>query len=97
MARYADKDVLQSGFLQGEDVIAGKAAILDVPYYTTTVAFKPVVAHGHNARLGTAATLDQKLQAGCWLSTAAVNELNIHLDSGNNLITGSRAALYGVG
>jgi len=34
VARYADKDVLQSGFLQGEDVIAGKAAILDVPYDT---------------------------------------------------------------
>ena len=32
VVRYADKEVLQSGFLQGEDVIAGKAAVLDVPY-----------------------------------------------------------------
>ncbi|MCI0376805.1 MAG: M14 family metallopeptidase [Gemmataceae bacterium] len=29
---YADKDVLESGFLQGEDVIAGKGAVLDVSY-----------------------------------------------------------------
>ncbi|MCI0642514.1 MAG: hypothetical protein L0Y72_08075 [Gemmataceae bacterium] len=32
VCRYADKDVLESGFLQGEDVIAGKAAVLDVSY-----------------------------------------------------------------
>jgi hypothetical protein len=32
VARYADKDVLQSGFLLGEKHIAGKAAIVDVSY-----------------------------------------------------------------
>jgi hypothetical protein len=32
LARYPDKDVLASGFLLGEPVLAGKAAALDVPH-----------------------------------------------------------------
>ena len=69
--------------------------IIDVPYYATTVAFKSAVSHNQNTRLGTAAVLDQKMLGGSWLSTAAINQLNLHLDLGNNFITGSIASLYG--
>ena len=31
VARYADADVLLSGWLEGEDLIAGRAAIVDAP------------------------------------------------------------------
>jgi hypothetical protein len=44
LARYPDKDVLASGFLAGESVLAGKAAALDVPHgsgHVILLGFRP--------------------------------------------------------
>src|SRR5438132_4956039 len=97
-ASIADNSGIRVGELPAAAALANAfgLTVIDVPYYTTTVAFKSVISHGQNARLGTAAVLDQKLCGGWWASMAAITRLTLSMFNADNFITGSIASLYGI-
>ena len=72
-------------------------AVIDVPYYATTVAFKSAISHAQCPRSGVAGTLYNAVFGGFWISTAAINQLTLRLENSPNFIAGSRASLYGIG
>lgn len=69
-------------------------AVVWIPFYTGTVAFKGVVASG--GFVGNATDSELVETTSTWFNTAAITQLTFQPGAGVNFVTGSRVAIYGL-
>jgi hypothetical protein len=70
-----------------------KSAMIDIFSYSLASGFKSTLHYENSDRNGAGRVYSI---AGCWRSTAAINNISIFDGSGRNFGVGTRATLYGI-